>query len=452
MRCLQILDEYTLCMGHKFQNAKLAFYIGIFQLIVCFWSLSQHIYSIFFFEKVLHCDFSNKTESLWIMVGVDAIIFDIGLFHSLWGIAGCVAMHLDGGYGRFLWCLCHTFALLFCLPFAFVPRPNPIALWPLLIQQSAYGVGLLILSLAALPKILPTFMGDITKAPYAEIAFYLFGSGINFFLLLIYYHWYWFVEAEWNKAQKKVAFIEVHKKRLLEEIRVEENGISRKLATEEKSIKSMRVNGGFGSRVVLDRYKVPVLEIDGECSPDNPFEPSLQKNDTALSKESQSTQLTDTIISFPMAYRDSSTGSYSSSIASVRRISPLVHNNRRLPSPNTVLKMSNVVHDYNDLIVPISDEESGNEDTLKSIRRYSEEDFEPRIIRPMEPSLVGKAALPLYNSPIHQHYPMKTVYKKNSPFGSMANSPRNQTPITEYNHLGNNYNYYHHRDSYHQYN
>lgn len=82
---------------------------------------------------MLHCDFVNGTKPV-LLVGVDVIIFDIGLFHSLWGIESCVAQHLDGGYGRFTWCICHILALLISLPFAFVSRPRPCALWPLLIQ------------------------------------------------------------------------------------------------------------------------------------------------------------------------------------------------------------------------------------------------------------------------------------------------------------------------------
>lgn len=68
------------------------------------------------------------------LTAVDAIIFDVGLFHSLWGIQGCVAQHLDGGYGRFGWCITHTITLILCLPFAFVSRPKPYCLWPLLVQ------------------------------------------------------------------------------------------------------------------------------------------------------------------------------------------------------------------------------------------------------------------------------------------------------------------------------
>lgn len=83
--------------------------------------------------QILFCDFVNGTKPV-LLVGVDIIIFDIGLFHSLWGIDSCVAQHLDGGYGRFGWCFFHIAAFIICLPFAFVSRPKPYSLWPLLIQ------------------------------------------------------------------------------------------------------------------------------------------------------------------------------------------------------------------------------------------------------------------------------------------------------------------------------
>ncbi|KAE9551797.1 hypothetical protein FO519_005001 [Halicephalobus sp. NKZ332] len=205
-KILLITDQHSKIFGYRVLNSQLSLYIGVFQLLVCLWALTQHVYSIIKYKKILYCDFENVTltEENQFLVGVDAIIFDVGLFHSLWGIHGCVAQHLDGGYGRFGWCICHIAVLLFCLPFAFVSRPKPYFLWPLLIQQSAYGIGLLILSLAALPRILPTFMGDLTNAPIFAILFYLFGALMNYWLLYVYYHWYWHVESEYESATKLI--------------------------------------------------------------------------------------------------------------------------------------------------------------------------------------------------------------------------------------------------------
>jgi hypothetical protein len=199
-----ITDQYSKIWGYRFLNSQLSFYIGICQLLVCLWALLQHIYSIINYNKVLYCNFENVTltDEPQLLVGVDAIIFDVGLFHSLWGIHGCVAQHLDGGYGRFGWCISHIFSLTFCLPFAFCSHPKPIYLWPLLIQQSIYGIGLLILSLAALPRVLPSFMGDIGSAPTGAIFIYVFGATMNYLLLYWYWHWYWFIEAEYESATK----------------------------------------------------------------------------------------------------------------------------------------------------------------------------------------------------------------------------------------------------------
>lgn len=129
------------------------------------------------------------------------MIFDIGLFHSLWGIRGCVAEYLDGGFGRLAWCVSHIISLAVSLPFAFVSRPRPCFLWPLLIQQSAYGVGLLILLIAALPRILPQLM-EPHAVPVVPISVYICGTMLNFFLLYVYWHWYWHVASLWGSAVK----------------------------------------------------------------------------------------------------------------------------------------------------------------------------------------------------------------------------------------------------------
>uniref|UniRef100_A0A0M3I0V1 G protein-coupled receptor n=1 Tax=Ascaris lumbricoides TaxID=6252 RepID=A0A0M3I0V1_ASCLU len=201
MRLLVVRDESSKILGHRWLNSQISFYIGLLQLSICIWAMAQHFFSLVNYHKILFCDFVNGTKPV-LLVGVDIIIFDIGLFHSLWGIDSCVAQHLDGGYGRFGWCFFHIAAFIICLPFAFVSRPKPYSLWPLLIQQSAYGVGLLILSLAALPRVLPTFTGERNSASLFSVSVYAAGASLNFLLLYIYWHWYWHVEAMWNSARK----------------------------------------------------------------------------------------------------------------------------------------------------------------------------------------------------------------------------------------------------------
>ncbi|OZC06876.1 hypothetical protein X798_06115 [Onchocerca flexuosa] len=200
MKLLVIRDESSKILGHRYLNSQISFFLGLLQLAICIWALAQHFFSIFHYNQILFCDFINGTKPV-LLVGVDIIIFDVGLFHSLWGIDSCVAQYLDGGYGRCIWCVCHILAFLICLPFAFVSRPRPYSLWPLLIQQSAYGVGLLILSLAALPRVLPTLTGDQNSASLFSASIYATGASLNFFLLYIYWHWFWHVEALWDSAR-----------------------------------------------------------------------------------------------------------------------------------------------------------------------------------------------------------------------------------------------------------
>ncbi|VDN53833.1 unnamed protein product [Dracunculus medinensis] len=135
MKLLVVRDQSSKILGHRWLNSQISFYIGVVQLIICIWAMAQHIYSLKRFNKILFCDFINGTQPS-LLVSVDMIIFDIGLFHALWGIDNCVAQYLDGGYGRFGWCICHITAFIICLPFAFVARPRPYSLWPLLIQVS----------------------------------------------------------------------------------------------------------------------------------------------------------------------------------------------------------------------------------------------------------------------------------------------------------------------------
>ncbi|VDL78751.1 unnamed protein product [Nippostrongylus brasiliensis] len=66
-------------------------------------------------------------------------------------------------------------------------------------RQSAYGIGLLILLIAALPRILPQLM-EPHAVPVVPISVYIFGTMLNFFLLYVYWHWYWHVASLWGSA------------------------------------------------------------------------------------------------------------------------------------------------------------------------------------------------------------------------------------------------------------
>ncbi|CAG9539131.1 unnamed protein product [Cercopithifilaria johnstoni] len=230
MKLLVIRDESSKILGHRYLNSKISLYLGLVQLAICIWAMAQHFFSLFRYNQILFCDFINGTEPI-LLVGVDIIIFDIGLFHSLWGIDSCVAQLLDGGYGRCMWCICHILAFVICLPIAFVARPRPYSLWPLLIQQSAYGIGLLILSLAALPRVLPLLTDDQNNASLFPVLIYAAGASLNFLLLYIYWHWYWHVETMWNRARK---------------LRVDHtNSLVMNQCSREQSLKSISITDGI---------------------------------------------------------------------------------------------------------------------------------------------------------------------------------------------------------------
>ncbi|KAF1769279.1 hypothetical protein GCK72_001095 [Caenorhabditis remanei] len=196
MALLKVRDECTKLIGYQFLNSHICLCITLIQLLVCCWAVAQHINSYMTQGKILKCDFLEGSLPL---EAVDAVIFDIRLFHYLWGIRGCVAEYLDGGFGRLLWCVSHCLTLFFSIPVTFLAHPKPCLFWPLLFQQSAYGICLLVLLLAALPRIVVVLAAP-QAAPLLPIIFYLVGTTLNFFHLYVYWHWYWHVSAMWNSV------------------------------------------------------------------------------------------------------------------------------------------------------------------------------------------------------------------------------------------------------------
>ncbi|CCD68047.2 L-serine-phosphatidylethanolamine phosphatidyltransferase [Caenorhabditis elegans] len=196
MALLKVRDECTKLVGYQFLNSHICLCISLIQLLVCCWAVAQHVNSYMTHSKILKCDFLEGSLPL---EAVDAVIFDIRLFHYLWGIRGCVAEYLDGGFGRLLWCVSHCLTLVFSIPVTFISHPKPCLFWPLLFQQSAYGICLLVLLLAALPRIV-VVLASPQAAPLIPILFYLVGTALNFFHLYVYWHWYWHVSAMWNSV------------------------------------------------------------------------------------------------------------------------------------------------------------------------------------------------------------------------------------------------------------
>ncbi|PAV82537.1 hypothetical protein WR25_08216 [Diploscapter pachys] len=133
MRLVRVEEQCTNVFGRRFLNSQICVCISLLQIIVCIYALAQHISSYTNYHEILHCDFINATT---LIEKVDAVIFDIGLFHSLWGIRGCIAEYLDGGFFRFIWCVSHASSLISSVPVAYIRHPRPTYLWPLLIQAN----------------------------------------------------------------------------------------------------------------------------------------------------------------------------------------------------------------------------------------------------------------------------------------------------------------------------
>lgn len=49
---LLITDQHSKIFGHRLLNSQLSLYIGALQLLICVWSLTQHVFSIVAFDKV----------------------------------------------------------------------------------------------------------------------------------------------------------------------------------------------------------------------------------------------------------------------------------------------------------------------------------------------------------------------------------------------------------------
>ncbi|TKR93508.1 hypothetical protein L596_007949 [Steinernema carpocapsae] len=51
MRVLVVRDQHTKIFGQRLLNSQLSLYIGLLQLLICIWSLTQHVYSIIYYDE-----------------------------------------------------------------------------------------------------------------------------------------------------------------------------------------------------------------------------------------------------------------------------------------------------------------------------------------------------------------------------------------------------------------
>lgn len=196
MKLLKIQDEYLQIFGRwHWKNSQICCALGSAQLVVTCLALSQHIYSLIRYDQVLKCEFNASSKFNEPLLSTDIIVYDFGLFHRLWGIEQCIALYLDGGYMRFLWCINQILAIVGMILIALCVRePKPYMLWPMLTLQSVYAIGLLILTISSLPKFLPSIFDQLGRDSLFAMLIYLIGASMNFFFTYVLWHYYWFLE------------------------------------------------------------------------------------------------------------------------------------------------------------------------------------------------------------------------------------------------------------------
>ncbi|KAL6739876.1 hypothetical protein Aduo_013275 [Ancylostoma duodenale] len=194
--CVFIEEPHTRICCVRIPNRPLAAVCAFMQLSVSLASLFQHVFSIYKHNHVFLCR-SAIPENAPIEVrylAYDVIIFDFGLMHRVLGTEECVANYLDGGYMRFGWCIEQTTALTIAI-ISLLCMPRPLwLLWPGLLLQSSYSLGLSVLTMATAPKLLEALGGRVDLPLALMFSAYLFGFFFNWIFTFILWHHYWHLE------------------------------------------------------------------------------------------------------------------------------------------------------------------------------------------------------------------------------------------------------------------
>ncbi|WKY07120.1 hypothetical protein Q1695_006937 [Nippostrongylus brasiliensis] len=203
--CVFIEEKETRICCIRIPNRPLAAVCALLQLSVAFTSLFQHVFSIYKHRHVFLCrsgiaDGAPLGERL---LAYDVIIFDFGLMHRVLGTEECVANYLDGGYMRFGWCIEQSSALCIAL-FSLICMPRPLwLLWPGLLLQSSYSLGLSVLTMATAPKLLEALGGRVDLNLAVMFSIYIFGFLFNWIFTFILWHHYWHLEQLYSPTELK---------------------------------------------------------------------------------------------------------------------------------------------------------------------------------------------------------------------------------------------------------
>ncbi|XGW27905.1 hypothetical protein V3C99_008030 [Haemonchus contortus] len=194
--CVFIEEPHTRICSLRIPNRPLAAIFATFQLTVSLTSLFQHVFSIYKHRNVFLCrsGISANASIEEKYMAYDVIIFDFGLMHRVLGTEECVANYLDGGYMRFGWCIEQSSALIIAI-FSLLCCPKPLwLLWPALLIQSSYSLGLAVLTMATAPKLLEALGGRVDLALTLMFSAYFFGFFFNWIFTFILWHHYWHLE------------------------------------------------------------------------------------------------------------------------------------------------------------------------------------------------------------------------------------------------------------------
>ena len=196
---LNISERRTQLFGLlRIPNRALCLLLGLGQFMVVGCSLFQHIYSWSRYGHVFKCNSNIGVDASFEerLLAYDPVIFDFGLMNKVLKMSQCVANYLDGGYLRFSWCVEHTSALLILLVVLTFNIKRIWLYWPALFMQSAFVLGMAILTMATTPKMLEALSGQVDGHLGTSLAIYVTGVLLNWLFTLVLWHHFWAEEAD----------------------------------------------------------------------------------------------------------------------------------------------------------------------------------------------------------------------------------------------------------------
>lgn len=201
-------DNVTTCCKWKIKNRYLAMIFCCFQIFVTSCSLGQHVYSVLEYRKIFNCHFNaTYRDDLGKILAYDIIIYDFGLFNFLLGTDECVANYLDGGYMRCLWCLSQMTCMI-VLMFVLIAEINwSLIMCPILLQQSVYSLGLIVLTIATLPKLLNAFVSKLNARFIKLISIFWCGMITTWFFTFTVWHYYWYLDRIENESKARLKLV-----------------------------------------------------------------------------------------------------------------------------------------------------------------------------------------------------------------------------------------------------